>query len=55
MNIHSKDVAYRKVLVDAAEQFFNGRIKDLEQVSINRIIETFVSGSAGYYIRKAPR
>jgi hypothetical protein len=52
MNIHSKDVAYWKVLVDAAEQFFNGRIKDLEQVSINRIIKTFVSGSISSQLAK---
>ncbi len=41
---HSKDVAYWKVLVDAAEQIFNSRIKELEQVNINRIIKAFVSG-----------
>src|SRR6476620_11504384 len=41
----SNDVAYWKVLVDAAEKSFNTMIKELEQVSINRIIEAFISGS----------
>jgi hypothetical protein len=36
---NANDVAYWKVLVDAAEQFFNRMIKELKQVSINRIIE----------------
>jgi hypothetical protein len=41
----SNDVAYWKVLVDAAEQFFDRMVKELEQVSINRIIEALISGS----------
>jgi hypothetical protein len=41
---NSNDVAYWKVLVDSAEHFFNGMIKELEQVSINRIIEAFITG-----------
>ena len=39
------DVAYWKFLVDEAEQFFNGRIKELEQLCINRLIEAFISTS----------
>ena len=39
------DFAYSKVLVDVAEQFFNRMIKEMEQVSINRLIEAFISGS----------
>ena len=38
-------VAYWKVLVDEAEQFFNRMIKELEQVCINQIIDVFISGS----------
>ena len=39
------DVAYSKVLVDLAKQFFNRMIKEMEQVCINRLIEAFISGS----------
>ena len=39
------DVAYSKVLVDVAEQFFNRMIKELEQACINQIIEAFIPGS----------
>jgi hypothetical protein len=42
---NSNDVAYWKVLLDAAEQFFNRMIKELEQLSTDRIIEAFISGS----------
>ena len=42
---NSNDVAYWKVLVDAAEQFFDRTIKELEQVSINQILDLFISGS----------
>jgi len=42
---NSNDITYWKVLVDAAEQFFNRMINELEQVSINRILEAFVSGT----------
>ena len=41
----STDDAYWKVLVDAAEQFFNSSIRELEKVSINRILEAFISDS----------
>ena len=39
------DVAYSKVLVYVAEQFFDRTIKELEQVCIDQIIEAFISGS----------
>ena len=48
----SNDVAYWKVLVDAAEKSFNTMIKELEQVSINRIIEAFISGSTSSQLAK---
>ena len=32
-------------LVHEAKQFFNGRIKELERVCINRLIEAFTSAS----------
>lgn len=34
-----------KVVVEAAEQFFNQRIEELEKVCINRLIEAFISAS----------
>ena len=39
------DVAYWKFLVDEAEQFFNGRINEVEQVCINLLIEVVISAS----------
>src|SRR3954453_16721613 len=39
------DVAYWKVLVDVAEQFFNRMIKKVEQVSISRILDLLSAGS----------
>ena len=36
---------YWKVLVDAAEQFFNRMIKELEQVSTNQLVQEFILGS----------
>jgi hypothetical protein len=44
--------AYWKVIVDVAEHFLNGMIKELEQVSINRIIEAFISGSISSQLTK---
>jgi hypothetical protein len=44
-NSNSNDVAYSKILLDVAEQFFNRMIKELEQLSITRILEVFISGS----------
>ena len=46
------DVAYSKVLVDLAEQFFNRMIKEMEQVCINRLIEAFISGSISSQLTK---
>ena len=43
---------YWKVLVDAAEQFFNRMIKELEHVCINQIIEAFISGSISLQLTK---
>jgi hypothetical protein len=34
---YSNDVAYSRVLVDTAEQFFNRMIKELERLCINQI------------------
>ena len=51
-NINANDVAYWKFLVDEPEQFFNRTIKELEQVSINRIIEAFISGSISSQLAK---
>jgi hypothetical protein len=51
---NSNNVAYWTVLVDAADQFFNKMIKELEQVSINRIIEAFISGSISSQLAKKP-
>jgi hypothetical protein len=44
-NENSNDVAYWKVIVDAAEQFFNRTKKELEQACINRVMEAFITGS----------
>jgi hypothetical protein len=46
------DVAYSKIIVNVAEQFFNRMIKELEQVCINRIIEAFISGSISSQLTK---
>lgn len=46
------EFAYWKVLVDAAEQFFNRMMNELEQVSINRIIEASISGSISSQLAK---
>ena len=46
------DVAYSKVLVDLAEQFFNRMIKEMEQVCINRLIDAFISGSISSQLTK---
>ena len=42
-NGDANDIAYWKFLVDEAEKFFLGRIEELEQVCVNRLIEAFVS------------
>jgi hypothetical protein len=49
---NSNDITYWKILVDAAEDFFNRMIKELEHVSINRIIEAFISGSISSQLTK---
>jgi hypothetical protein len=49
---YSNDVAYWEILVDAAEQFFNRMIKELEQVSIDRIIDTINSRSTSSPLAK---
>ena len=48
------DVAFSKVLVDLAEQFFNRMIKELVQVCTNRLIEAFISGSISSQFIKKP-
>jgi len=48
----SNDVAYWKVLVDAAEKSFNRMIKELEQVCINQLVEAFISGSISSQLTK---
>ncbi|MFZ0326168.1 MAG: hypothetical protein WBP64_02050 [Nitrososphaeraceae archaeon] len=49
---NTNDVAYWGFLEDEAEQFFNRRIKELEQVCIDRIIEAFISGSISSQLTK---
>ena len=49
---NSNDVAYWKVLVEAAEQFFNRRVKGLKRMCINQIIEAFISGSLSSQLAK---
>ena len=44
-NANANDVAYWRFLVDEAEEFFNGRVKELEQVCINLLTEVFISTS----------
>ncbi len=51
-NATDDDVAYSKVLVNVAEQFFNRMIKELEEVCINQIIEAFISGSISSQLTK---
>jgi hypothetical protein len=46
------DVAYSKVLVNVAEQFFNRMIKEMEQVCVNRIIEAFIPDSLSSQLTK---
>jgi hypothetical protein len=49
---NSNDDAYWKVLVDAAEHFFNGMTKELEQVTINRFADMFTSASVPQKLTK---
>jgi hypothetical protein len=49
---NSNDIAYWKVVVDTAEQFFNSMVKVLEQVSTSRILEVFISGSISSQLAK---
>jgi sigma54-dependent transcription regulator len=49
---NANDLAYWKVLVDTAEQFFNRTIKEIEQVCINRLIEAFISRSISSQLTK---
>jgi hypothetical protein len=46
------DVAYSKVLVNVAEQFFNRMIKELQQVCINQLIGAFISDSISPHVAK---
>jgi hypothetical protein len=46
------DIAYSKIIVNVAEQFFNRMIKELEHVCINQIIEAFISGSISPQLTK---
>lgn len=49
---NSNDVDYWKVLVDVAEHYFNGMVKELEQMSISRMLDLFVSGSMTLQLAK---
>lgn len=49
---NANDVAYWKFLVDEAEQFFSRKIKELEQVCINQLIETLISASLSSQLTK---
>jgi chromosome segregation ATPase len=51
-NSNDDDVAYSKIIVNVAEQFFNRMIKELEHVCINQIIEAFISGSISPQLTK---
>ena len=44
-NTVDNDVDYSKILLDLAEQFFNRMVKELEQVSINQLVQEFILGS----------
>jgi hypothetical protein len=46
------DVAYCKILVEAAEQFFNMMIKELEHVCINQIVDAFNLSSIFSHLAK---
>jgi hypothetical protein len=46
------DVAYWKVLLDTAEQFFNRRIKELKKVCFTQLIEALISGSISSQLTK---
>jgi hypothetical protein len=46
------DVAYFKIIVNVAEQFFDRMVKELEHVCINQIIEAFISGSISPQLTK---
>jgi hypothetical protein len=48
----STDVAYWKVLVDAAEKSFNRMLKELEHVCINQLVQAFISGSLSSQLTK---
>ena len=42
-----------KFLIDPAEQFFGERIKELEQVCVNRLVKIFIAASeSSQLIRK---
>jgi hypothetical protein len=41
-----------RFLVDEAEKFFDKMIIELEQVCINQVIETFISGSISSQLTK---
>jgi hypothetical protein len=49
----AKDVTYWKFLIDEAEQFFNGRIKELEQACINRLIEVITASMSLQLTKKS--
>ncbi len=51
-NANYDDATYCKVLVDAAEQFFNRMIKELEQVTINQLADMFASASVAPKLTK---
>jgi hypothetical protein len=38
-NANANDIAYWKFLVDETKQFFNERVKELERVCINPLID----------------
>jgi len=51
-NSNDDDVAYSKIIVNVAEQFFNRMIKEFEHVCIDQIIEAFISGSISPQLTK---
>jgi chromosome segregation ATPase len=48
----NNDVAYSKIIVNVAEQFFNRMVKELEQVCINQLVQAFISGSLSSQLTK---
>jgi hypothetical protein len=49
---NANDIVYLKFLVDEAKQFFNGWIKELEQVCIDRLLDALTSTSISSHLAK---